>query len=151
MEVIGPNLNLGSECEPVLRSLPDWFGIESAIVQYVRDIDVMPTFRVLEDGLTAGFLTVKRHFAESAEIHVMGISPEYHRQGIGRSLVESAEEWLRSDGCKCLQVKTISESHKSSHYASTRDFYRSVGFLRLEEFPTLWHEANPCLLMIKPL
>ena len=151
MEVIGPNLNLGLECEPVLRSLPDWFGIESAIVQYVRDIDVLPTFRALIDGHTVGFLTVKRHFTESAEIHVMGVSLECHRQGIGRSLVESAEEWLRIDGCQCLQVKTISESHTSKHYASTRDFYRSIGFTPLEEFPTLWHEANPCLLMIKPL
>ena len=25
-------------CEQILRSLPDWFGIEEALVQYVRDL-----------------------------------------------------------------------------------------------------------------
>jgi hypothetical protein len=34
----GPFTNLGDLCEPVLRSLPEWFGIEEAISQdvYVR-------------------------------------------------------------------------------------------------------------------
>ena len=50
-----------------------------------------------------------------------------------------------------LQVKTLSESHPDAGYAKTRAFYRAMGFHPLEEFKTLWGEANPCLLMVKKL
>ena len=80
MDIESPIHNLGSDCEPVLRSLPDWFGIESAIVHYVHTIDNSPTFRALIGGHTAGFLTVTKHFEESAEIYVMAVRPEYHRR-----------------------------------------------------------------------
>jgi ribosomal protein S18 acetylase RimI-like enzyme len=151
VHVTGPETAIASICEPILRSLPDWFGIESAIVQYVQDIDRMQTFRAVEKDETVGFLTINRHFVESAEIHVMAVAPKFHRQGIGRELVTAAERWLQSKQCQFLQVKTLSESRKNEHYASTRAFYSSVGFVPLEELKTLWHEANPCLLMIKAL
>ena len=43
----GPRHDLGRECEPILRSLPEWFGIEESIVEYVEDIDRMPTFATM--------------------------------------------------------------------------------------------------------
>ena len=48
-----------------------------------------------------------------------------------------------------LQIKTLSDAHPSPEYAETRAFYRDMGFERLEEFPTLWSERNPCLMMVK--
>ncbi|MEV0803712.1 hypothetical protein AB0I34_38880 [Kribbella sp. NPDC050281] len=44
----------------------------------------------------------------------------------------------------------IVRSGDDSNYAMTRAFYRSVGFLPLEETPAFW-PGNPCLLMVKPL
>ena len=104
----GPCYNKGGVCEPILRSLPAWFGIEQAIVQYVTDINQLPTFLVYESGEVIGFLSIKQHYPTSAEILVMGIRQDAHRQGIGRALMQQAQAWLKDMGVEYLQVKTLS-------------------------------------------
>ena len=137
-------------CEPVLRSLPEWFGIESALQAYVKSINVLPTFIAVEEKQPIGFLTVKQHNGYAAEIYAMAVHPDSHRLGIGRRLVGVAERAMSDRGIEYFQVKTLGTSHRDHHYAATRKFYRSVGFKPLEEFANLWPE-NPCLQMIKRL
>jgi ribosomal protein S18 acetylase RimI-like enzyme len=138
-------------CEGILRSLPGWFGIEQAIVEYVEQIAELPTFVALDDEETVGFLSIERHNEAAAEIHVMAVAPSHHRSGVGRALLDAAESHLRDRDVRFLQVKTLSDSHDSPEYARTRRFYRAMGFAPLQEFPTLWGESNPCLQMIKLL
>ncbi len=145
----GPDLGLASVCEPILRALPDWFGIEEAIVHYVEAIEGLPTFTAVVDGHVAGFISVKRHNDYSAEMYVLGVRPENHRRGIGRALVERVESWLHDEGVEFLQVKTVGPSRPCPSYDRTRAFYEAMGFRPLEEFKTLWNEANPCLVMVK--
>lgn len=104
-EVRDAKLKLGEHCEQVLRSLPEWFGIESALLTYVEKIDSLPTYTAVVEDRVVGFLSIEKHFNESAEIHVMGIMPEFHRMGIGRALQKRAEFDLRTQGVKFLQVK----------------------------------------------
>jgi len=54
-------------------------------------------------------------------------------------------------GKEFLTVKTLADTHPDEGYAGTRRFYLAMGFKPLEVFPTLWDEANPCLLMVKRL
>ena len=144
-------MNMGSTCEPILRALPDWFGIEEAIVQYVKEIDGLPTWLAVDGDKTAGFLTIKKHTPYAAEILVMGVRRTLHRRGAGRALVLAAEQELHRQGIQFLQVKTLSASHPDENYARTRAFYFAMGFRPLEEMPGLWGPANPCLLMVKSL
>ena len=137
-------------CETILRLLPEWFGIETAISNYVREIDQLPTFLAVNEEQVVGFLSVKQHSEYAAEIYVMAVHPQFHRLGIGRQLVEMAERKLCSSGVEYLQVKTLGASHPDEHYTKTRAFYYSVGFKPLEEFMGLW-KGNPCLQMIKRL
>jgi len=143
--------NSGKICENILRSLPDWFGIEESTMQYIKDADKMPTMIVKNEIKEIGFLTIKKHFKESADIHCMGILPQYHRKGIGKQLIEKVEIHLKNEGVKMLQVKTISKESDCKFYAKTRHFYKSVGFIPLEVFPKLWDEANPCLQLVKQI
>ncbi|MFP4599030.1 MAG: GNAT family N-acetyltransferase [Persicimonas sp.] len=136
-------------CEQILRSLPAWFGIEEAIVEYVEKIGRLPTFVARTDCETVGFVSIERHSDAAAEIIVMAVAPSHHRRGAGRTLIEASEKYLRDQGVEFLQVKTLSDSHDSAEYARTRRFYRAVGFKPLQEFPSLWDEANPCLQMVK--
>ena len=147
----GPVVGQSSVCEPILRALPDWFGIEEALVDYVKDTDVMPTFVAVTDDGPAGFLTINRHFPGAAEIQVMGILPGLHRKGIGQALLDRAEAWLCGESVQYLQVKTLSPARPDEAYERTRAFYLAMGFGPLEEFKTLWCEANPCLLLVKKL
>jgi coenzyme F420-0:L-glutamate ligase / coenzyme F420-1:gamma-L-glutamate ligase len=132
----------------VLRALPDWFGIEEATRAYVDDVAGLTTFA---DESRAGFLSLRRHGTRTAEIHVMGVLPDRHREGIGRALVRAAEAWCAENGVELLQAKTLAPSHPSEHYARTRAFYEALGFVPLEVFPLLWDEHNPALLLVKPV
>ena len=146
-----PSINRGIVCEKILRSLPAWFGIEESIVKYVKDANTMPTIIVKDDDVVVGFLTIKKHFSETAEIHCMGILPQYHRKGIGKLLIKELENYLEDDELKILQVKTLSEDCDCSAYAKTRAFYKAVGFIPLEVFPTFWDKVNPCLVLVKQI
>lgn len=147
----GPLLEQGLPCEPILCGLPDWFGIEESIQEYVREMDKMPTFLACQGEAVVGFLSLKTHNQYSSEIYVTGIKTELHRQGIGKRLVQAAETYLRANEIEYLQVKTLSDSHPDEGYAKTRAFYQAVGFRPLEELSMLWEEDNPCLLMVKRL
>jgi len=151
LNVEGPTLGKSAVCVPIIRDLPEWFGIETANQQYLEDIDCMPTFLARFENSVVGFLTVKEYKAFAAEIHIMGVRPAFHRQGIGRSLVQACEEYLKYRDIGLLQVKTLSGSHSDENYDKTRAFYGSMGFTPLEEFKSLWGEENPCLQMIKCL
>lgn len=151
IEVEGPLLGQSAVCGPILEGLPEWFGIAEANAQYVRDIEVLPTFVAREGDEVVGFLTVKRHYPESAEVLVMGVRADRHRGGAGRALVEASEVWLRDEGVTFLQVKTRGPSTPDPFYERTREFYRGVGFVRLEEMLTLWGEDDAALVQVKTL
>lgn len=147
----GPFLEKADLCEPILRSLPDWFDIEEAIVHYVEEIDRLPTWLAVDETQVLGFVSVKQHYQYAAEIYVMGIRTEAHRRGIGRGLIAQAEAWCQMRGIQYLQVKTLGPSHSDTYFARTRSFYEAMGFIPLEEIKEIWDEDNPCLIMIKKI
>lgn len=104
----------------------------------------------LKKKQVVGFLSLRQHTEFAAEIYVMAVHPQFHRQGIGHQLIEVAEKNLRKHGIEYLQVKTLGVSRSNSYYAQTRAFYQSVGFKPLEEFLEIW-QGNPCLQMVKSL
>jgi ribosomal protein S18 acetylase RimI-like enzyme len=150
-EIQGPFLNQSSVCIPILRALPEWFGIETAILNYEREIDHLPTFLAKADENVLGFLSLKQHNPFSAEIYVMAVRPDAHRRGIGRALVAAAESHTRGLGVEYMQVKTLGPSCPNEEYARTRAFYEAMGFRPLEELPQIWDEKNPCLILVKRL
>ena len=60
VDVQGPFLGMSAVCEPVIRSLPEWFGIEEANRQYLKDIDDLLTLLALDAGTVVGFLTLNQ-------------------------------------------------------------------------------------------
>jgi GNAT superfamily N-acetyltransferase len=143
----------------LVRSLPDWFGIESAIAEYVAKAHELPTYLAWlargSSGLApepqpVGVLLAPSHFPKSAEIYLMAVEPAMHRRGIGRALVEALEGDLVADGVELLQVKTLGPSRADASYDKTRRFYSRMGFRPLEEIHDLW-PGNPCLIMVKVL
>ncbi len=144
-----PTTGLHEICAPILRALPQWFGIEEATQHYIDSIRTLPTLLARLDDSPAGFLTIKQHSDSAAEIYVMGVYPHFHRHGVGRALLKQTEMELQAQGIRFLQVKTLSSKHPDPYYARTREFYEAMHFVPLEEFDDLWGEANPCLMLIK--
>ncbi len=137
--------------ERLLRALPGWFGIESAVADYVKAAANLPTYFARDpSGHIVGTLMVKRHFPGSAEVYLMAVQPAWHRRGVGRKLLETVEVQLSLEGVRLLQVKTLGPSHSDEGYAGTRAFYTAMGFVPIEEFTQLW-PGNPCLLLAKAI
>jgi GNAT superfamily N-acetyltransferase len=132
-----------------LTSLPTWFGIAAAVEDYVAAADRSPTVIASLGGEDVGLLTLVRRSAYAAEIYVMAVLPERHRQGVGRALLGHAEGMLAADGAEFLQVKTLAPSKPDEGYDKTRAFYLAHGFRPLQEFRDLWGAENPALQLIK--
>jgi ribosomal protein S18 acetylase RimI-like enzyme len=138
------------DVERILATLPEWFGIESAVrdyVEYARSHEVQGAH---VDGHVVGILVMRRHNQASTEVHLLAVEPDLHRRGIGSALLDAAERRLREDGTAILHVKTLGPSEPSDEYARTRAFYEARGFIPMEERTDLW-PGNPALLMVKPL
>jgi ribosomal protein S18 acetylase RimI-like enzyme len=141
----------GAICAELLATVPHWFGMTDANERYQRVADRCPTLIALDDKRAVGFLAVVRHSPHAAELHVMAVRPELHRNGIGRMLVAAAEDRLRSESVEYLQVKTLSASAGDEPYLGTLAFYTALDFRVLEEMPSLWGADNPAVVLIKRL
>ena len=138
-------------CNDILRALPNWFGVEESIVDYVKKVQAMPFYATFDKNNVVGFVAIKPHNSFTAEVCVMGVLKDYHRQGIGNILITCCEEYCKQNGMEFLTVKTLDESRASKSYDKTRMFYLSSGFKPLEVFPLFWDKDNPCLFMVKYL
>ena len=133
----------------VLLDLPDWFGLPENTKSYIDDSRELPLWVARKDEEIIGFITLTESSSETGDLHCMGIKKAYHRKGIGSQLYLVLEKYAK-EKYKYLQVKTVEEGHYIE-YDQTVAFYKAVGFSKLEVFPTLWDEWNPCLIMIKAL
>lgn len=131
----------------ILEALPEWFGIPEARENYIRESVGQIMLAASEDGGTKGFLCLKETGKDTLEIAVMGVRKEYHRQGVGASLVEAAKQRARDMGYSFLQVKTV-QMGRYPEYDATNRFYLRCGFQEFEVFPTLWDEWNPCQIYV---
>ena len=137
-------------CLKVLRDLPEWFGIEEALLNYVDHVqDLFFASYELENEVI-GFVALEEN-PVSYDMHVLGLLKAHHRKGIGEALVVYAEQYAKQQHKKYMTVKTLSADSADINYKKTRLFYEALGYEHLEVFKTLWDEHNPCLYMIKTL
>ena len=151
MRIEGPVADCQAECEAILRSVPEWFGIEEALLAYAASTKTLLTFVIRDDARALGFVSLRDHFPQAWEIDCIAIHAQSRNQGCGKALLAHAEAWLMARGATFLQVKTIAATSPNKHYAETRKFYERAGFIPVEVFPLLWAEHNPCLQMVKIL
>lgn len=134
-------------CREVLKSLPDWFGNPESLEEYAKACRELPLWAAVEGERVQGFIAYKPTSPYAGEIHVMGVRPDCHRQGLGRALFRELYAYAKKAGCRFLTVKTV-EMGRYPDYDRTSRFYQALGFVELECFPTLWDEANPCQVYI---
>lgn len=143
---------IADDVERILRDLPDWFGIESSLLEYVEAARRLPTYAAFDGDEVVGVCLLEHHGSAAAEIELLAVLRHHHRRGIGMRLVDAAAADLQAAGMRFLQVKTLGRAEESEEYDRTRRFYEALGFVDLEEFAAgeLWpHDA--CLVMVTAL
>lgn len=133
----------------VLYDLPQWFGLPESTKAYIEESRDLPLWAAMDKDEIIGFITIQETSKSTIEIHCMGVKETYHRQGVGKLLLQEVLNYAK-DKYRLIQVKTVAQGHYDT-YDKTNAFYHSVGFLDLEIFPTLWDEWNPCQVMVMSL
>ena len=134
----------------VLEALTEWFEVEESREGYIRDCVNWTFLAAKEDDKAMGFLCLKQTGNATVELAVMGVMKDFHRNGIGRQLVEKAKEVAKAQDYEFMQVKTV-KMGMYEDYDRTNLFYISCGFKELEVFTLLWDEANPCQIYVMAL
>ena len=137
-------------CREILQSLPDWFGNPESLEEYAQNCRELPLWADQEDGRPRGFIALRPTSPWAGEIYVMGVRQELHHKGLGRALFQALRRYAGEQGFRFLTVKTVRMGCYPD-YDKTNLFYRGLGFLELECFPTLWDPANPCQMYIMAL
>ena len=76
----------------------------------------------------AGFIGLRIHREDQVgEIHIIDVSPEHQRQGIGSQLMRFAENHIRTCGMKMVMVETKGDTG----HEPARRAYEAFGFERL--------------------
>ena len=140
----------GRIAREILEALTEWFEVPETREGYIRDCREWIFFAAEKDGKAAGFLCLKETGKATAELAVMGVKKEMHRQGTGRALFEAAKENAVAAGYEFMQVKTVAEGLYED-YDRTNRFYRSLGFRELEVIPQVWDADNPCQIYVMSL
>ncbi len=134
-------------CLDILEALPEWFEIPESRVSYSKACREMPFWADTEADTVRGFIAMKETSQYAAEIYVMGIKKEYHRQGIGKALFHAFYAYAKNHGYEFIHVKTVRQGIYAD-YDQTNAFYRAVGFRELECMEDLWDAANPCQVYV---
>lgn len=120
------------EVRRILDGLPLWFGRPVSNDEYVEKAKTLTNVVARDGDEVVGICVVIRHNPLAAEIDLIAVPEERHRQGIGRLIVEHLECELVADGVRMLHVKTFGPSGRSVEYERTREFYEGTGFIPLE-------------------
>lgn len=84
-------------------------------------------FVALSDGTVRGFMGLRQHPDDSmAEIYILGVDPDYQRQGLATALMHFAELQTRQNGLSMLMVETGGDLG----HAASRSAYEAFGFER---------------------
>ena len=134
----------------ILNDLPEWFGMPESTEEYIADSQDKPFLACFAEEEPIGFVVLNETSPDCAEIFVIGIKKKFHRQGLGEKLNENFENFAKKLGYTYLQVKTVETGHYQE-YDMTNNFYQAMGYKKLEVFPELWDEWNPCQIYVKYL
>ena len=111
----------------VAGSLPAWFDADSRQRVIPIDLRYQDGFIALDGEKVIGFITL---FVAEGRVNIgwMGVTPDYHYQGIGRSLVGAAADYCKQREIDELATYTLGDSVEYAPYDATRAFYYSLGF-----------------------
>jgi ribosomal protein S18 acetylase RimI-like enzyme len=148
---IKDNIKKSEYTDIILRKLPEWFGNENSIKNYVETVCELPFWAAFDNNNCIGFFSCKIHYNRTGDIYVCGIDPKYHGKGIGALLYMELEKYCIKNGCEYIIIKTLSEIAEYEPYSKTKKFYLKMGFKELLTLTEMWDENSPCLIMIKVL
>jgi ribosomal protein S18 acetylase RimI-like enzyme len=138
------------------EEIPEFTQEEVAVAQEVFDAALADPeasgYAALVDeasGKVAGFLCYgpTPMTQGTFDLYWLGVARSARGQGIGRRLVEHAEQRMARAGGRLVRVETAG----LSAYAPTRRFYEQAGYLRAATIPSFYAPDNDLCVYVKYL
>lgn len=138
-------------CREITDTLPDWFGQPEANEQYIKDARKYDCLVAEDNGKIIALAQIKFVSNEIlkqdvADIHWLGMLPEYHRCGIGSELMNYITKHCQTKGYNTLTVETLDPNVKDESYLKTYNFYKKFGFDTFQHFS---YDTNQMVRMKK--
>lgn len=118
-----------SDAEPVMRLINRAFVVEEPFFTTER-IDLTETlehfakgtFLLAEsDGILAGANYVELR-GDSGYFGLLSVDPDWQGHGLGRKLIERAEDFCREGGCSLMRIRVL------NHRTELPPFYEKLGY-----------------------
>lgn len=104
-----------------------WEFRQSAEVATLLDSDPGKIWLALRENDLVGFVGISIHPEDRmGEVSIVAVSPEHQRKGIGKALMEFAEQNVRDLGMKMVMVETVGDSG----HEPARRVYEALGYER---------------------
>ncbi|MGH9325650.1 MAG: GNAT family N-acetyltransferase [Terriglobia bacterium] len=98
-----------------------------------------------EKGDIIGFLTAQSTPERSMHIITIDVEEKWRRCGVGKMLMDAAEEWGRGGGLKLVSLETAENN------LPAQAFYRKRGYKKLGRIERYYADGAPAWVMVKRL
>lgn len=139
-----------SLCQTITMDLPEYFGFPEANEHYAIGVKTRTNFAAKDDDNYIGLVSIDFPYSNNANIYWMAVRSDFHRQGVGKQLIEAACHFAKTQGAITITVETLSPSESEENYLKTYLFYQSVGFNSLFDLKPAGYEWS-MVYMVKKL
>ncbi|AMV14871.1 GNAT family N-acetyltransferase [Legionella pneumophila serogroup 1] len=139
-----------SLCRIITKDLPEYFGLPEANEHYAIGVKTRTNFAAKSGDDYISLVSIDFPYPNNANIYWIAVKRNFHRQGVGKQLIEAACHFAETQGAKTITVETLSPSESEENYLKTYLFYQSVGFNPLLDLKPAGYEWN-MVYMVKPL
>jgi len=81
------------------------------------------------------------------DLYWIAVDPDRQRGGIGRALLEAAEDAVRAEGGRMLLVETAGKAS----YAATREMYAACGYCEVARVPDFYEPGDDKVIYARVL
>lgn len=140
-------------CQTITTELPEYFGLPEANEHYAIGVTNRINFAAKKDDNYIALISIDFPYPNNANIYWMAVRRDFHRQGVGKQLIDAACHFAETQGAKTITVETLSPSASEENYLKTYLFYQSVGFKALFDLKPAGYEWNMAYMMkqLEPL
>jgi ribosomal protein S18 acetylase RimI-like enzyme len=125
----------------IMGELRPWFTPEAVADMQREAPDLQGLVATGEHDAVLGFL-LWHHEGSECEVKWIAVSPSFHRQGVGRRLIDGLVERAQGCGVMHVHVATVAPTVAYEPYARTRRFYESCGFRLAAVEPGGWPDGT---------
>jgi GNAT superfamily N-acetyltransferase len=140
-------------CQKITTELPEYFGLPEANEHYAIGVTKRVNFAAKRNDNYIALISIDFPYPNNANIYWMAVKPSFHRQGVGKQLIDAACHFAVTQDAKTITVETLSPSESEENYLKTYRFYQSVGFRALFDLKPAGYEWNMAYMMkqLEPL